>query len=52
MMTVEEDAMYYLILIALSITTIVCGWIDHPALILIGGVVLGHAFTEVLNDPT
>ena len=51
-MTVERIAMYYIILIALSLTATIIGWDQYPAMILISGIVLGHALTEVLNDPT
>ncbi len=44
--------MYYIIGIALSLTAIVSGWNDNPITVMLGGVYLGHALTEVLNDPT
>ena len=44
--------MYYLILIVLSLASIIGGWQHYPSLILIGGLFLGHALTEALNDPT
>ena len=51
-MTVRMPTMYYIILIALSLTAIVGGWYNHPAILLIGGLFMGHALTELLNDPT
>lgn len=44
--------MYYIIGIALSLTAIVGGWNDHPPIVMLGGIYLGHALTELLNDPT
>ena len=44
--------MYYIILTALSITTIIAGWNQYPAAVMIASMVLGHAITEALNDPT
>jgi len=43
--------MYYASLILISLIAIFLGW-QYPAVMLIGGLLLGHALTEVLNDPT
>jgi hypothetical protein len=43
--------MYNIIGIALSLTAVISGWNYHPAIVLIGGLYLGHLLTEVLNNP-
>jgi hypothetical protein len=44
--------MYSIIVFALSLTAIVCGWNHHPTVMLIGALFMGHIITEVLNNHT
>ena len=42
--------MYYALIIFAALVSIIAGF-NSPAIMLVSGLFLGHALTEVLNDP-